>query len=178
MRVAIIHYWFVGMRGGEKVIEALCKLYPDADIYTHVYNPDVVSAEIRKHKVITSFISKLPRPARFYKNYLPLMPLALENLDLRGYDLIISSESGPSKGIIPPADATHICYCHSPMRYIWNMFHDYRERSRWLTRMLMPPLARHCHINGSGSATADLVGYLILDKRRESIKHPFATIKQ
>jgi glycosyltransferase involved in cell wall biosynthesis len=143
MRVAIVHYWLVGMRGGEKVIESLCRLYPDADIYTHVYNADAVSSEIRRHNVTTSFIDKLPRPARFYKSYLPLMPLALENLDLRGYDLIISSESGPSKGIIPPADAVHICYCHSPMRYVWNMFHDYRERSGWLTRLLMPLIAHY-----------------------------------
>jgi glycosyltransferase involved in cell wall biosynthesis len=69
--------------------------------------------------------------------------MALEQLDLRGYDLIISSESGPSKGIIPPAGALHICYCHSPMRYIWNMFHDYRERSGFLTKALMPPIAHY-----------------------------------
>jgi len=74
------------------------------------------------------------------------MPLALEQIDLRGYDLIISSESGPAKGIIPPADAVHICYCHSPMRYVWNMFHDYRERSGWLRRLVMPPLCHYLRI--------------------------------
>ena len=143
MRVAIVHYWFVGMRGGEKVIEALCALYPQADIFTHVYVPDAVSPAIRAHKVTTSFIGRLPRAARAYKTYLPLMPLALEQLDLRGYDLVISSESGPAKGIIPPAGALHICYCHSPMRYVWNMFHDYRERTGIVTRWLMPLLSHY-----------------------------------
>ena len=143
MKVAIIHYWLVGMRGGEKVIEALCRMYPEADIFTHVYVRDAVSETIASHHVTTSFISRLPRPARNYKSYLPLMPMALEQLDLRGYDLVISSESGPSKGIIPPAGAVHVCYCHSPMRYVWNMFHDYRDRTGLLKRVLMPPLSHY-----------------------------------
>ena len=96
MRVAIIHYWLVGMRGGEKVIEALCRMYPQADIFTHAYDPTAVSSTISAHRVQTSFISRLPRATRAYKRYLPLMPMALEQFDLRGYDLILSSESGPS----------------------------------------------------------------------------------
>jgi glycosyltransferase involved in cell wall biosynthesis len=78
-----------------------------------------------------------------YKTYLPLMPLALEQLDLRGYDLVISSESGPSKGVIPPSDAVHVCYCHTPMRYIWNMYHDYRDSAGRVARLLMPPLTHY-----------------------------------
>src|SRR3984893_3242042 len=105
MKVAIIHYWLVGMRGGEKVIEALSDLYPEADIFTHVYAPDMISEKIRKHKIIPSFINSLPRAKKMYKSYLPLMPMALEQLDLRGYDLIISSESGPAKGVVAPANA-------------------------------------------------------------------------
>ena len=143
MRVAIVHYWLVSMRGGEKVIEALCQLFPEADIFTHVYDPTSVSVTIRKHKVVTTFINSLPNARRFYKRYLPLMPIALEQIDLRGYDLIISSESGPAKGIIPPAGAVHICYCHSPMRYIWNMSHDYLERAGFLTKILLPSLAHY-----------------------------------
>ena len=143
MKVAIIHYWLVGMRGGEKVIEALCELYPQADIFTHVYVPELVSETIRRHRVIPTFINALPRAATMYKNYLPLMPLALEQLDLRGYDLIISSESGPAKGIVPPPDALHICYCHTPMRYIWNMYHDYRQGAGRLARIMMPPLTHY-----------------------------------
>src|ERR1700731_1418440 len=117
MKVAIVHYWLVGMRGGEKVLEALCEIFPEADIFTHVYVPDAVSEAIRRHRVKTTFIGSLPRAARLYKRYLPLMPLALEQLDLRGYDLIISNESGPSKGIVAPSHALHVCYCHTPMRY-------------------------------------------------------------
>jgi glycosyltransferase involved in cell wall biosynthesis len=143
MKVAIVHYWLVTMRGGEKVIEALCKMFPQADIFTHVYVPSAVSETIRAHKVSTTFIGSLPCASRRYKSYLPLMPMALEQLDLRGYDLIISSESGPAKGVIPPPGSIHICYCHSPMRYIWNMFHDYRERSGLFKRALMPPLAHY-----------------------------------
>src|SRR5216684_5821961 len=143
MRVAIIHYWLVGMRGGEKVIEALCEMYPQADIFTHVYVPEMVSGRIRQHRIIPTFINALPRAAKMYKTYLPLMPLALEQLDLRGYDLVISSESGPSKGIITSSDALHVCYCHTPMRYIWNMYHEYRSTAGRVTRLLMPPLAHY-----------------------------------
>ena len=153
MKVAIIHYWLIGMRGGEKVVEALCAMFPEADIFTHVYDRAAVSPVIRSHQVRPSFIAKLPRPIRNYKRYLPLMPMALEQLDLRGYDLILSSESGPSKGIIPPAGALHLCYCHSPMRYIWNMFHDYRDRSGPVTRLLMLPLSHYLRTWDAVSAT-------------------------
>jgi glycosyltransferase involved in cell wall biosynthesis len=146
MRVAIVHYWLVSMRGGEKVLESLCQLFPEADIFTHVYDPASVSETIRRHKIVTTFINSLPRARRYYKHYLPLMPLALEQIDLRGYDLIISCESGPAKGVIPPPGALHICYCHSPMRYVWNMYHDYRERTGWLRRFVMPPLCHYVRI--------------------------------
>src|SRR6478752_5232017 len=116
MRVAIIHYWLVGMRGGEKVLEAICKIYPQADIYTHVYDKDSISAAINSHTIYPTFINSLPYAKRMYKKYLPLMPMALEQLDLSQYDLVISSESGPAKGVIPNSPAVHICYCHSPMR--------------------------------------------------------------
>ncbi len=143
MRVAIVHYWLVGMRGGEKVIEALCEMYPQADIFTHVYVPQMVSERIRQHRIVPTFINSLPRASRMYKTYLPLMPLALERVDLRGYDLIISSESGPAKGIIPPSEAVHVCYCHTPMRYIWNMYHEYRDGAGPITRLLMPSLSHY-----------------------------------
>ncbi|MCA1392251.1 glycosyltransferase [Bradyrhizobium sp. IC3123] len=152
MKVAIIHYWLVGMRGGEKVLEALCEMYPEADIYTHVYVPEVVSETIRKHRVVSTFINRLPRAPRMYKTYLPLMPLALEQLDLRDYDLILSSESGPAKGVIAPPHALHVCYCHTPMRYIWNMFHDYRASAGSLARLAMPSLAHYLRLWDVASA--------------------------
>lgn len=153
MRVAIVHYWFVGMRGGEKVVEALIRLFPQADLFTHVIDPAAVSPTIRSRPITTSFIQSLPRAAKYYRQYLPFMPLACEQLDLRGYDLVISSESGPAKGIIPPPEALHVCYCHSPMRYLWNMYHEYREESGRLTRLLMPPLAHYLRNWDALSAT-------------------------
>ncbi len=137
-RVAIIHYWLVGMRGGERVLERLIYLFPEADIFTHVYVPEAVSSIIRSQTVRTSFIQKLPGARRHYQRYLPLMPMALEHLDLRGYDLVISSESGPAKGVIAAPDAMHVCYCHSPMRYLWDHYADYRASADWFTGMQMP----------------------------------------
>lgn len=141
MRVAIVHYWLVSMRGGEKVIEALCDMYPDADIFTLVYDEGKVSEKIRGHRIIPSFLQHIPGAIRHYRSLLPLMPFALESMDLRDYDLIISSESGPAKGIIPPPHAVHICYCHTPMRYIWDHYHAYRGTAGLPARMLMPVLA-------------------------------------
>ena len=130
------------MRGGERVLERLVRLFPDCDIFTHVYVPEAVSPLIRSRPVRTTFINRLPGAARFYQKYLPLMPRALEQLDLRGYDLVISSESGPAKGVIAAPDAYHLCYCHSPMRYLWDHYHDYLETSGWLARQAIPHLFR------------------------------------
>jgi len=143
VKVAIVHYWLVTMRGGEKVVEALCELFPQAEIFTHVYDPEAMSPTIRRHKVTTTFIQKLPLATKKYQSYLPLMPLALEQLDLRDYDLILSSESGPAKGVLTRPDALHICYCHTPMRYVWDMYFDYRATAGWLKKLLMPPLIHY-----------------------------------
>ncbi|MFV0644559.1 MAG: glycosyltransferase [Sphingomonadaceae bacterium] len=140
LKVAVIHYWLVGMRGGERVLERILKLYPGADIFTHVYDPESVSDFIRSHRVTTSFIQKLPGARKHYQSYLPLMPMALEELDLRGYDLVISSESGPSKGVITSPDAFHLCYCHSPMRYLWDHYHPYKQMAGPVKRLAMPYL--------------------------------------
>jgi glycosyltransferase involved in cell wall biosynthesis len=137
-RTAIVHYWLVGMRGGERVLERLLHLFPEADIYTHVYDPAKMSETIRARPVRTTFIQRLPGGRRHYQKYLPLMPMALEQLDLRGYDLVISSESGPAKGVISPPGSLHVCYCHSPMRYLWDHYHDYRASAGGLTRAAMP----------------------------------------
>lgn len=137
MKVAIIHYWLLHMRGGERVLESLCRLFPDADIFTHVYDPDGVSDTIRRHTVRTTGISRLPAPRTLYRSYLPLMPFALESLDLTGYDLVISSEAGPAKGIITLPEALHVCYCHSPMRYIWDQYHAYKAGAGLVNRLAM-----------------------------------------
>ena len=127
MRAAIVHYWLLNWRGGEKVLESLCRLLPDADIFTLFYDPHAVSPEIRRRNVTASFLNPL---RRHYRRLLPLMPLALEQFDLRGYDLVISSESGPAKGVLTSSSTRHICYCHTPMRYIWELYPAYARE--WL----------------------------------------------
>lgn len=139
-RVAIVHYWFVAMRGGERVVERLLHLYPDADIFTNVYDPRKLSTRLAKAPIQAGFVNRLPFASRLYQYYLPLMPMALEGLDLGDYDLIISSESGPAKGVITRPDATHLCYCHSPMRYLWDHYHQYRAEASPLARWAMPYL--------------------------------------
>lgn len=137
MRVAIVHYWLVGMRGGEKVLEELCLLFPQADIFTHVHDPVRTSAIINRHRITETYIARLPFARKFYQKYLPLMPSALEELDLTSYDLVISCEAGPAKGVITHPNAVHLCYCHSPMRYLWDQYHTYRGNAGWLTRLMM-----------------------------------------
>lgn len=151
MRTAIVHYWLLNQRGGEKVVDALCKLFPQADIFTLFADPESFSAEVRKHRVTVSFLDPM---RRVYRSLLPLMPLALENFDLRGYDLVISSESGPAKGVIVPSTACHVCYCHTPMRYLWDLYPEYRKEhvsSRW-KRALMTPLAHYLRLWDYASA--------------------------
>ena len=99
MKVALIHYWFYGMRGGEKVVAEILRLFPDADVFTHLYILDNLDPEITRRKVTTTFINSLPMARKLYQAYLPLMPSALARLDLEDYDLIISSESGPANGV-------------------------------------------------------------------------------
>jgi glycosyltransferase involved in cell wall biosynthesis len=119
------------------VLEALCDLFPQAVIFTHVCDKSQLSPLLARHEIRQSFIHRLPFAERHYRHYLPLMPLALEELDMRGFDLIISSESGPAKGVLAPTRTPHMCYCHSPMRYLWDMYPDYRERQGPVTRLAM-----------------------------------------
>ena len=144
MKVAIVHYWLINMRGGEKMLESLLDLYPEADIFTHVYDPSQISESIKSHKVYTSHINKLPFAKKLYQFYMPLMPTALMEFNLQQYDLVISSEAGPAKGVVANPNACHLCYCHSPMRYLWDMYHEYfREASfpvRFFMKRIIPSL--------------------------------------
>ena len=140
MKIAIIHYWLVSMRGGEKVLEVLLDMFPEADLYTHVYNSKGMSERINSRRIMCSKINRLPFAKKLYRLYMPLMPKALMELDLQQYDLVISSESGPAKGIVCNPDAYHICYCHSPMRYLWDMYHEYFRKTNPLVRLFMKQL--------------------------------------
>jgi glycosyltransferase involved in cell wall biosynthesis len=139
LRVAIVHYWLVNHRGGEKVLEEICKLFPTADIYTLMYDPEKVSPLIRSRRIFTSFLNPFKK---FYRTLLPLMPMALESFDLRGYDLVISSESGPARGVLTSSKTRHFCYCHTPMRYLWELYPAYRkELGSAIQRAALAPLA-------------------------------------
>lgn len=127
LRVAIVHYWFIGNTGGERVVEALAEMFPQADLFCLVAEPTTMSPRLRSHHLTTSFLQRIPGSRRLYKHLLPLHPLAIEQLDLSNYDLILSSESGPAKGVLSPPDTCHICYCHSPMRYLWDLYPSYRR---------------------------------------------------
>src|SRR6202051_1289250 len=151
MRAAIVHYWLLNMRGGEKVVEALCGLLPEADIFTLFYDPDLISPAIRSHRIKASFLQPF---RKHHRSLLPLMPMALESFDLRDYDLVVSSESGPAKGVILSSTTRHVCYCHTPMRYLWDLYPPYRNcwvPSR-LKRAIMTPFANYLRLWDYASA--------------------------
>ena len=161
-RVALVHDWLNGMRGGEKVLTALCERYPDADIFTLFYVPGSVSETIERHRITTSSLQKLPLARRHYRRYLPLYPAAIEQFDLDPYDLVISVSTCAAKSVIVPGHARHVCYCNAPMRYAWDQFDAYfgPERvgavaSRWVYGPIMRRLARW------DAATASRVGRFV-----------------
>jgi glycosyltransferase involved in cell wall biosynthesis len=130
MKVALVHDWLTGMRGGERCLEAFCELFPEADIYTLLHVKGSVSPTIERHRIYTSFIQFLPAATRWYRYYLPLFPLAIERFQLESYDLILSSSHCVAKGIRPPSGAKHLCYIHAPMRYVWDQFDNYAGGGR------------------------------------------------
>lgn len=127
LRVALVHYWLVSYRGGERVLGVLAEMFPQADIFTLVLDRASLPPSLRSRKITPSFLQKIPGVKHHYQKFLPLFPLALEHLNLSGYDLVISSEAGPAKGVLTSQHTCHICYCHSPMRYLWDMYHEYRN---------------------------------------------------
>lgn len=124
-RVAIVHEWFTSMRGGEKCVEALCELFPSAVLFTLVHVKGSVSRTIEQMPIRTSFIQHLPFARTRYRHYLPLFPAAIQRFDLTGFDIVISSNHAVAKGVRTAPRTLHICYCHTPMRYIWHLYDDY-----------------------------------------------------
>jgi glycosyltransferase involved in cell wall biosynthesis len=135
MKVAIIHDWLTGMRGGERCLEIFCELFPEADLYTLLHIPGSVSPTIEKMGIKTSFIQNLPFSKKGYRKYLPLFPMAIESFNLKGYDLILSCSHCVAKGIIPSPDTLHISYVLTPMRYAWDMYGEYFGENR--NRMIL-----------------------------------------
>ena len=125
MKVALVHDWLTGLRGGERVLEQLCLLYPQADIFTLIHIPGASGPIIERHRITASFLNRLPAASTKYRNYLPLFPRAIESLDLRGYELVVSTSHAVAKGCVPDPGATHLAYIHTPMRYVWDQFAAY-----------------------------------------------------
>lgn len=143
LRVALVHDWLTGMRGGEKVLEAFGRIFPQAPIYTLLHLPGMVSPAIESHPIHTSLVQKLPKASSHYRYYLPLFPRAVERLELPDCDLVLSSSHCVAKAARPPAGARHVSYLHTPMRYIWDMYREYFGPGRGgLARWAMPLLRR------------------------------------
>jgi glycosyltransferase involved in cell wall biosynthesis len=164
-RIAIVHYWFVSRRGGEKVVEAIASMFPQADLFSLVVDPDALPDSLRGRSIESSFLQKLPGSSHYHRRLLPLYPLALEQFDLSGYDLVLSSESGPAKGVLTSAGTCHVCYCHSPMRYLWDFYHRYKN-SGTLGFLSKPffTLASH-YLRLWDAASADRVDYFAANSR-------------
>ena len=144
-KVAVVHDWLNGMRGGEKVLEALLEILPDADLFTLLHEPGSVSERIENRKIVTSFIDRLPYKTNHYRHYLPLFPTAIELFDFKEYDIIISTSHCVAKGVRTPPNTLHISYLHSPMRYVWDMYEDYfsPDQIGWLSRRIIPMFANY-----------------------------------
>ena len=152
LRVAIVHYWFVGRAGGEKVVEALAELFPQANLFSLVANRETLAPILQRRKLQTSFLQRIPGARKFHRHFLFLQPIALEQFDLSDYDLVISSESGPAKGVITSSKTCHICYCHSPMRYIWDMYPLYRRAMNPLVGTFFSMVAHYMRLWDVASA--------------------------
>ncbi len=144
LRVALVHDWLTGLRGGEKALASLCRIFPDAELYTLVHIPGSVGGIVEARPVRPSFVNWLPRAARRYREYLPLFPAAIETFDFDDVDLVISTSHCAAKSVVRTGRARHICYCHSPMRYAWDQFESYFGRERVgvaMSAVLRPILA-------------------------------------
>lgn len=181
MRVALIHDWLNGMRGGEKVFEVLCELFPDADVYTLVYEPARVSPLIRSMKIQEWWLTRhFPPLRRVYRWMLPVLPWAVESFPLRGYDMVVSSSHCVAKGVRPhPEPTLHISYCFTPMRYLWDKYDDYfgdlRRPSAWAMRLLRDWL-RDWDVQSSARVTHFLAPSEYVRERIRRIYHRDAIV--
>ena len=163
MKVAIVHDWLVSLGGGERVVEALHELFPDAPVYTTVYNKNRLPESFCKLNIITSFLQYIPFAKVKHQVFLPLMPLAFESFDLSEFDLVISSSSSCAKGVITGTNTVHICYCHTPMRYAWDFYHEYIRDGNNLKRVLISLLMKNIRI--WDRISADRVDYFVANSR-------------
>jgi glycosyltransferase involved in cell wall biosynthesis len=158
MRLAFVHDWLTGMRGGEKALEVLCERFPSATLFTLVHVPGSVSPAIERLNPRTSFVQRLPRVARYYRHYLPLFPTAIEQFDFDRFDLVVSLSHCCAKSIVRPGRARHICYCLTPMRYAWDQFDAYfgpERLGRFRSGVMRPLMARLARWDRDTAGRAD-----------------------
>ncbi len=163
LKVAIVHDWLVSYAGADRVVDCMHHVFPDAPIYTLVYDKEKMPAWFRDYDIRTTWLQKVPFATRLYKKMLPLMPGAFEALDLSEYDLVLSSSSSCSKGVITRPDAVHICYCHTPIRYVWDFYYTYRANANPLVRAVMP--GQMHKLRQWDKCAADRVDYFIANSR-------------
>jgi glycosyltransferase involved in cell wall biosynthesis len=142
MRIAIVHPWFIGSGGGERVIDALAGIYPDADFFALIVDQQSLSSTMRGRNIESSFLNLVPRAARYYQHLMPLYSMAATSFDLAGYDLVISSGGPASKGVIVDQSARHLHYCHSPVRFLWDQYPVWYRR---LPSVIRPAFALAAH---------------------------------
>ncbi|MCL4494068.1 MAG: glycosyltransferase [Firmicutes bacterium] len=141
MRVALVHDWLVTSGGAERVLETLTEMFPDAPIFTGVVDRRQLSPRLQSRKIVPSFVQKMPRSRRWYNRYLPFLMYAFEQFDLSSYDLVISSSAAVAKGVLTSPETVHVAYIHTPMRYAWDMYHEYRnQEAHGMTKILMGPI--------------------------------------
>jgi glycosyltransferase involved in cell wall biosynthesis len=158
MKLAIVHDWLTGMRGGEKALEVVCERFPDAEIFTLVHVRGSVSRTIERLRIHTSFVQRLPRVKDFYRHYLPLFPTAIEQFSFDGFDRIVSLSHCCAKSVVHPARVPHLCYCLTPMRYAWDQFDAYfgAERiGRLRSAAMRPVMARLARWDRDTAGRAD-----------------------
>jgi glycosyltransferase involved in cell wall biosynthesis len=163
MRIAVVHHWFVTKGGGERVAECIASLFPTAEIFTLVADDAGLPDSLRSRRLHTSFLQRVPLARTHHRHFMPLYPAATESLDLRGFDLVLSSDSGPVKGVRLDPGAIHICYCHSPMRYLWDGFEQYRSGMTGITKSAFTATAPR--VRRWDAATAQRVTYFIANSR-------------
>jgi glycosyltransferase involved in cell wall biosynthesis len=171
VKVAIVHDWLTAMGGAEKVILELHKIFPEAPIYTSVVNYDNLDPIFKTMDIRTTFIQKLPFSKTKYNRYLPLFPMAFEGLDLRDFDLIVSSSSSIGvKGVLRDSTSTHICYTHSPPRYAWDFYHEYLSYAGKAQQKMIPFLMHY--LRQFDQLSANRVDYFIANSTivKERIK--------
>lgn len=159
LKVAIVHDWLVSYAGADRVVDCMHHVFPDAPIYTLVYDKKKMPSWFREYDIRTTWVQKIPFATKLYKKLLPLMPGAFEALDLSEYDLVLSSSSSCSKGVITRPDAVHICYCHTPIRYVWDFYYTYRANANPLVRAVMP--SQMHKLRQWDKCAADRVDYFI-----------------